>query len=120
MLLVDLEEKRIISDDELKESLSSEFPYEKWINQDRIRLSSLRSKTKSSYDFEKLLNLQKCFGYSKEDIKFFLQPMMLMVRIQLDQWVETFHLQPYLINLDFYMITFFRNLRRLPTLLLTQ
>ena len=77
MLLVDLEEKRIISDDELKESLSSEFPYEKWINQDRIRLSSLRSKTKSSYDVEKLLNLQKCFGYSKEDIKFFLQPMMV-------------------------------------------
>ena len=77
MLLVDLEEKRIISDDELKESLSSEFPYEKWINQDRIRLSSLRSKTKSSYDFEKLLNLQKCFGYSKEDIKFFLEPMMM-------------------------------------------
>ena len=53
MLLVDLEEKRIISDDELKESLSSEFPYEKWINQDRIRLSSLKSKTKSSYDFGK-------------------------------------------------------------------
>ena len=51
MLLVDLEEKRIISDDELKESLSSEFPYEKWINQDRIRLSSLSSKIKSSYDF---------------------------------------------------------------------
>ena len=40
MLLVDLEEKRIISDDELKESLFK-FPYEKWINQDRIRLSSL-------------------------------------------------------------------------------
>ena len=37
----------------------------------------LKSKTKSSYDFEKLLNLQKCFGYSKEDIKFFLQPMMI-------------------------------------------
>ena len=36
-----------------------------------------RSKTKSSYDSEKLLNLQKCFGYSKEDIKFFLQPMMV-------------------------------------------
>ena len=120
MLLVDLEEKRIISDDELKESLSSEFPYEKWINQDRIRLSSLRSKSKLSNDFEKLFNLQRCFGYSKEDIKFFLQPMMVDGQDPVDLWEETFHLRPYLINLDFYMITFFRNLRRLPTLLLTQ
>ena len=28
-------------------------------------------KLNPSYDFEKLLNLQQCFGYSKEDIKFF-------------------------------------------------
>jgi len=77
MLLVDLEEKRIISDDELKESLASEFPYEKWVNQDRIHISSLKSKTKSSQDFENLLNFQKCFGYSKEDIKFFIEPMMI-------------------------------------------
>ena len=83
-------------------------------------LSSLRSKTKSSYDFEKLLNLQKCFGYSKEDIKFFLQPMMVDGQDPVGSMGETFHLRPYLINLDFYMITFFRNLRRLPTLLLTQ
>ena len=69
-------------------------------------MSSLRSKTKSSYDFEKLLNLQKCFGYSKEDIKFFLQPMMVDGQDPVGSMGRDIPLAPYLINLDFYMITF--------------
>ena len=60
------------------------------------------------------------FGYSKEDIKFFLQPMMVDGQDPVGSMGRDIPLAPYLINLDFYMITFFRNLRRLPTLLLTQ
>ena len=77
MLLVDLEEKRIISDNELKDNLSSEYPYQTWVKHDRIKLSDLKSKAKVNINLKNLLKLQKCFGYSKEDIKFFLQPMMI-------------------------------------------
>ena len=46
MLLVDLEEKRIISDEELKDKLSSEFNYKDWIMKSRISLSSIGNRTK--------------------------------------------------------------------------
>ena len=80
MLLVDLEEKRIISDEELKDKLSSEFNYKDWIMKSRISLSSIGNRTKfknNNYNSENLIKLQKSFGYSKEDLKFFLEPMIL-------------------------------------------
>ena len=78
MLLVDLEEKRIISDDELKETISSEFPYKEWIQKSRISLSSLNfNLNENDKNRENLFKIQNSFGYSKEDIKFFLEPMMI-------------------------------------------
>ena len=76
MLLVDLEEKRIVSDKELKEKLALEFPYNDWIKKSRIALSSIRNNN-SHHKIENLTQLQKSFGYSKEDLKFFLEPMIL-------------------------------------------
>ena len=78
MLLVDLEEKRIISDDELKETISSEFPYKEWVQKSRIPLSSLNfNLNENDKNRENIFKIQNSFGYSKEDIKFFLEPMMI-------------------------------------------
>ena len=77
MLLVDLVEKRIISDQELKDKLKGSHPYQEWLNSNQIRLSSVPKEIgPMTPDESALLNLQKAFGYTKEDIKFFLEPMI--------------------------------------------
>ena len=42
-------------------------------------------------DEKSLLNLQKAFGYTQEDLKFFLEPMIKSGKIQLGQWEEISH-----------------------------
>ena len=69
---------------------------------------------------KKLLNLQKCFGYSKEDIKFFLQPMMVDGQDPVGSMGRDIPLAALSDKSRLLYDYFFRNLRRLPTLLLTQ
>ena len=77
MLLVDLEEHRIISDEELKENLSQAFPYQEWLNSTQIYLSDVPKEIGPMNPGEKtLLKLQQSFGFSREDVKFFLEPML--------------------------------------------
>ena len=76
MLLIDLEEGRIISDEELKESLSGAKPYRQWLDETQIRLDDLPPEVASMPpDAGTLRSAQKAFGYTKEDIDFFLKPM---------------------------------------------
>ncbi len=77
MLLIDLEQGRIIDDAELKKSLSDAKPYNKWLAATQIKLEELPL-VPSSIPCEKqiLLNRQQVFGYSQEDIKFFLLPLV--------------------------------------------
>jgi glutamate synthase domain-containing protein 2/glutamate synthase domain-containing protein 1/glutamate synthase domain-containing protein 3 len=80
MLLIDLEEGRIISDDEIKAKLAAEHPYEAWLKQTQYKLSELPEPEESSApplsnDPATRLALQQAFGYTQEDISFFLEPM---------------------------------------------
>jgi len=76
MLLVDLEEHRIISDDELKHDLATARPYQEWLDQSQIHLSDLPPEIgPMAPDSDTLLDLQQAFGYTREDIKHFLLPM---------------------------------------------
>ena len=78
MLLVDLEQKRIISDEELKDELTNSHPYQEWLNNTQINLSSLPSEiSPMTPESSVLLDLQQAFGYNKEDLKFFLEPMIV-------------------------------------------
>jgi glutamate synthase (NADPH) large chain len=77
MLLIDLEEGRIISDDDLKADLSSRYPYEQWLKRTQVQVGDLplpkkmpRKKTNVS-----LLDLQQAFGYTQESLKFLMTPM---------------------------------------------
>ncbi|MEK9672233.1 MAG: glutamate synthase large subunit [Rhodospirillaceae bacterium] len=76
MLLVDLEQHRIISDEELKSGLADEYPYQAWLDATQIQLVDLPAEIgPMAPDPATLLNKQQAFGYTREDLKFFLEPM---------------------------------------------
>ncbi|MCZ2438718.1 MAG: glutamate synthase subunit alpha [Burkholderiales bacterium] len=76
MLLIDLEQGRIVEDEELKTQFASAKPYRQWIENVRIRLDSIVGEGQAAPPArESLLDRQQAFGYTQEDIKFLLAPM---------------------------------------------
>ncbi len=78
MLLIDLEEGRIIDDAEIKEKLASEHPYEEWLKATQVKLEDLPDADEPNghaYDNATVLNRLQAFGYTQEDMQFFLEPM---------------------------------------------
>jgi glutamate synthase (NADPH/NADH) large chain len=80
MLLIDLEEGRIIGDDEIKAKLAAEHPYEAWLKETQYKLSELPEPADTTIpartnDPDARLSLQQAFGYTQEDVLFFLEPM---------------------------------------------
>ncbi len=76
MLLIDLEAGRIIDDEELKDSVSGAKPYQQWLDETQIHLTQLPPEVAAmGPDAFTLRNAQIAFGYTKEDISFFLKPM---------------------------------------------
>lgn len=78
MFLIDLEEGRIIDDAEIKTQLASAHPYQNWLNTTQINLDELPTDVAPmAPDAKTLLNSQQAFGYTQEEIKFLLTPMVL-------------------------------------------
>jgi glutamate synthase (NADPH/NADH) large chain len=79
MLLIDLEEGRIVEDEEIKQKLAAAEPYEEWLNAAQFKLEELPDLPEEARhrpaDAGQLLDRQQAFGYTEEDIKFFLEPM---------------------------------------------
>jgi glutamate synthase (NADPH/NADH) large chain len=78
MLIADLDEKRIIGDEEVKRIICKRLPYREWLDRYRLRLSDLApaKEQPAGLSAENLLKYQKLFGYSREDLKIILEPMM--------------------------------------------
>ncbi len=75
MFLIDIEQGRIIDDEEVKRELAQAKPYRDWIEKSRYFLGDLpKAECKPELKAE-LLDVQQAFGYSQEDLKFILQPM---------------------------------------------
>jgi len=75
MLLIDLEEGRIISDEEIKADLAREYPYEQWLFEQLVRIKDI----KFHIEEEEVTDLsirQKAFGYTYEDINKYLIPLV--------------------------------------------
>ncbi|ANB59195.1 glutamate synthase large subunit [Anoxybacteroides amylolyticum] len=68
MLLIDLEEGRIISDEEIKTKVASERPYRQWLNEQMLSLTDLDIPAETE-PIESLTTLQKAFGYTYEDVE---------------------------------------------------
>ena len=78
MLLIDLEQGRIIDDDEIKEQLASAHPYQTWLDATQIHLRDLPAEVgPMAPDAQTLLHRQQAFGYTQEDVRLFLTPMAL-------------------------------------------
>ena len=79
MLLIDLEQGRIISDGEVKSDLATAHPYGQWLTETQIKLEDLPPVSGASHiptsDIT-LMKRQQAFGYSQEDLKFLLAPML--------------------------------------------
>ncbi|WP_371871042.1 glutamate synthase large subunit [Roseibium aquae] len=76
MLLIDLDEGRIISDDEIKRQLSTANPYKDWLHRSQIVLEDMPPvRMRAPVAGESLLDRQQAFGYTEEDIKLLMQPM---------------------------------------------
>ncbi len=76
MFLIDLEQGRIVEDDELKAQLASSRPYRQWIENVRIKLDSIEVAAAGPAAFaDSLLDRQQAFGMTQEDIKFLMSPM---------------------------------------------
>ncbi|HEY4265406.1 MAG TPA: glutamate synthase central domain-containing protein, partial [Micropepsaceae bacterium] len=80
MLLIDTVEGRIIEDEEIKRSLAEAEPYEEWLKNTQFKLHELPELPDApilaaSNEPSALLDRQQAFGYTQEDIQFFLEPM---------------------------------------------
>ncbi|MFN0264681.1 glutamate synthase large subunit [Tepidamorphus sp. 3E244] len=76
MLLIDLEEGRIISDAEIKSSLAEANPYKEWLERSQLFLEDMpASGIPLSTSQVSLFDRQKAFGYSQEDTKILMAPM---------------------------------------------
>ena len=78
MLLVDLEQGRIISDEEMKRTLSTSHPYQEWLERTQIVLEDLRPvEPRAARTDVSLLDRQQAFGYTQEDLSMLLAPMAI-------------------------------------------
>ncbi|MFN2440614.1 MAG: glutamate synthase subunit alpha, partial [Chitinophagaceae bacterium] len=77
MFVVDLEQGRIISDEELKQTICSQKPYADWLNKYKIRLEELPEPRVQFTELhhEQVFKYQKVFGYSTEDLDTIIAPM---------------------------------------------
>jgi glutamate synthase (NADPH/NADH) large chain len=79
MFVVDIEEGRIISDDEVKKSICGKKPYADYLNKYKIRLNELPEPrvTFTHLLADQVFKYQKAFGYSSEDLENIIAPMAL-------------------------------------------
>jgi len=76
MLLVDLEEGRIVSDEEIKTQLATANPYAQWLARTQIVLEDLPAVAPQAPEpSSSLLDRAQAFGYTSEDIKLLMAPM---------------------------------------------
>ena len=77
MFLIDLDQGRIVDDEELKHQIAFAKPYRQWTDSVRIKLEDIPSEGNSPSFTETLLDRQQAFGYTQEDVKFLLSPMAI-------------------------------------------
>jgi len=76
MLLVDLEQHRIVPDNEIKAAVSRRRPYRRWVKDNRIELRGLFNPPEIPAEPpEALLAKQHAFGYTEEELKMVIAPM---------------------------------------------
>ena len=75
ILLVDTQLGIIIPDEEVKDQLSHQNPYDMWLKENRLLMDDIKVKTRVPSSIENFETYSKVFGYSKEDMYEIILPM---------------------------------------------
>ncbi|WP_375431733.1 glutamate synthase large subunit [uncultured Friedmanniella sp.] len=75
MFLVDLDQHRIISDEEVKNDLAAAAPYGEWLVGGRMRLKDLPDRDHVVHTHASVTRRQQVFGYTEEELRLILAPM---------------------------------------------
>jgi glutamate synthase (NADPH) large chain len=76
MLLADLTEGRLVSDQEIKSTLYGRNPYQLWLKENQIEIENLAEPPRQhGADHSSILQFQRAFGYTDEDLRLILGPM---------------------------------------------
>ena len=75
MFLVDIDEHRIIEDEEIKGQLASQHPYDEWLHAGLIRLDDLADREHVVHTHASVTRRQQVFGYTEEEKRVLLAPM---------------------------------------------
>jgi len=79
MFLINLEQGRIVDDEEIKQAYVQRQPYRQWLEQHTLTLDKLPAASPAPAPAAAdLLTQQRLFGYSQEDLKLLLKPMALL------------------------------------------
>ncbi|MGH9107824.1 MAG: glutamate synthase central domain-containing protein, partial [Acidimicrobiales bacterium] len=76
MFLVDTAAGRIVGDDEVKGRLAAEHPYGDWLAAERVQLEELPLRRALTPQYARLVSFQRQFGYTEEEIRVVLHPMV--------------------------------------------
>ncbi len=76
MFLVNMEEGRIVADDEIKNKIAAEHPYREWLDRHMVELAKVKDAPElPEPDHKTVLQRQTAFGYTFEDLRILLAPM---------------------------------------------
>ena len=75
MFLIDTAEGRIIDDEELKETLATEHPYEDWLHAGLLHIDDLTDRPHEVNPHVSVLRRQHIFGYTQEDLNILIKPL---------------------------------------------
>lgn len=76
MFIVDMQEGRIVPDEEIKAKIASEKPYRKWLDENLIKLADIADANEvPGQDHETVVQRQQAFGYTFEDQRMLMLPM---------------------------------------------
>ena len=77
MFVVDMEQGRIIPDEELKAEICAAQPYQQWLDEYKLHVDDLDQPIRMyrQYDDQALIKRQMAFGFSSEDLRMILAPM---------------------------------------------
>ena len=75
MFLVDLNEGRVIEDDEIKDGLATAAPYGEWLHAGMVSLKDIPAREHIFYPHSSVLRRQRAFGYTEEELRMIITPM---------------------------------------------
>jgi len=75
IFFIDTQAGAIIQDEDIKQEMSRRKPYSEWLSKNVVELDKLEKKPAKKDSFDTLTQMQ-AFGYSEEDLKFLIKPMV--------------------------------------------